>query len=49
VLGQTALHRAAYFGYAGIVQVLLDYGANPNTTSEVRFGVLSPALRRCAG
>ena len=45
LLGRTALHRAAYFGYTGIVQALLDNGANPNTKSTVRIPAICAALR----
>jgi ankyrin repeat protein len=35
-IGQTALLRAAHFGYVGILKALLDKGADPNTKSTVR-------------
>ncbi len=48
-LGETALLRAAHFGYVGIVQALFDNGANPNTKSKVCVSSCRPSCAAYAG
>lgn len=37
--GETALHVAARYGHADVVQLLCSFGSNPNFQDKVGFGV----------
>lgn len=40
--GETALHMAACYGYADVVQLLCSFGSNPNFQDKVGHGSGSP-------
>lgn len=42
--GETALHVAARYGHADVVQLLCSFGSNPNFQDKVRHGSQSHFL-----
>ena len=45
-MGETALHRAAYYGLANVVKALLDQEANPNLQTVFKINEFESDFRQ---